>query len=564
MKPLFKAALLCVMLFAGTLLFAESWTVLVYMAADNGLAQMGKLDINSMESVVQPANLNLIVQADFPEGAKRYRIQQDDSENITSPVISNLGNIDSGNPQTLNQFLAWGFAAYPSQRKMLVIWSHGDSWYKGKDKWICPDDSSENLMSISSGDLAIAFDGTPHLDILLFDACSMQSIEVINEVAAWTNYVIGSEELVPQYGFPYERIIPLFSADLATILNQIPALYVQSYLPGEGINSGNQVWTTTCSVIDTNWMLTFYNSFIPAMQLFWQIAEQLQPLRQQCYEMNTGMADVDLRQFLQLLTNAYPNLTMVSGLQTLWNQMVVSSDFSHPDPAVQNIGTAALWFPDSRFNFNNAWQRYQKLKFAKTQWLTLINKMLGDDIPPGKPTVISQYTVFSTLYLRVENPADPDYLYYRIKLSTSEYVEELYPSALWETRTLFAIPITAAGDYQLWAVDRSGNQSEKVSASFGWTEPQVSMLISPNPVRGKSLASLSWWADAGLSGKAVLELYNYRGQKLLREDLGDVASGEGCYLLSANPGFVSLPSGRYFLRLRLGEKVLTDKLTILY
>jgi len=564
MKKLLKLALLCAVLFIGNLLFAESWTVLVYMAADNNLAQMGKLDINSMESVAQPANLNLIVQADFPEGAKRYKVQQDDSDSITSPIISNLGNIDSGNPQTLKQFMAWGFAAYPSQRKMLVIWSHGDSWYKGNDKWICPDDNSENLMSIANGDLAIAFDGTPHLDILLFDACSMQSIEVITEVADYTDYVIGSEELVPQYGFPYERIIPLFSADLVTILNQIPALYVQSYLPGEGINNGNQLWTTTCSVVDTAWMLTFYNSFIPAMQLFWQIAEQLQPLRQQCYEMNTGMADVDIRQFLQLLNGAYPNLTMVSGLQGLWNHMVVSSDFSTPEPAVQNIGTAALWFPDSRFNFNNAWQRYQKLKFAKTQWLTLINKMLGDDIPPGKPTVVSQYTVFSTLYLLVENPADPDYIYYRIKLSNSEYLDELCPSALWETSTLFAIPITGAGDYQLWAVDRSGNEGEKISASFGWTEPQVSMLVSPNPVRGKSLASLSWWADAGLSGKAMLELYNYRGQKLFTTELGDVVSGEGSYLLSANPRFVSLPAGRYFVRLHLGEKVLTDKLTILY
>ncbi|MBP7310229.1 MAG: hypothetical protein KA984_02955, partial [Candidatus Cloacimonetes bacterium] len=63
------------------MLGAESWTVLVYMAADNNLAQMGALDINSMESVIQPSGLNIIVQADFPEGAKRYKIQPDNSDN---------------------------------------------------------------------------------------------------------------------------------------------------------------------------------------------------------------------------------------------------------------------------------------------------------------------------------------------------------------------------------------------------------------------------------------------------------------------------------------------------
>jgi len=93
-----KYVLIILLLSIGLVLNAESWTVLVYMAADNNLAEMGRLDINSMESVPQPEGLNLIVQADFPEGAKRFRIQQDNSEDISSPVLANLGIIDSANP----------------------------------------------------------------------------------------------------------------------------------------------------------------------------------------------------------------------------------------------------------------------------------------------------------------------------------------------------------------------------------------------------------------------------------------------------------------------------------
>ena len=71
-----KIILALVLLSALGTLSAESWTVLVYMAADNNLAQMGALDINSMESVLKPAGLTVIVQADFPEGAKRYHIRR--------------------------------------------------------------------------------------------------------------------------------------------------------------------------------------------------------------------------------------------------------------------------------------------------------------------------------------------------------------------------------------------------------------------------------------------------------------------------------------------------------
>ncbi|MDD4310442.1 MAG: clostripain-related cysteine peptidase, partial [Candidatus Cloacimonetes bacterium] len=219
------------LLLAFSSLSAESWTVLVYMAADNNLAQQGRLDLNSMESVAQPAGLNLIVQADFPEGAYRYRITQDNSTAITSPVLSNLGTIDSGNPYTLNNFLRWGYESFPSDRTMLVIWSHGDSWYKNEGKWICPDDSAENLISISEGDLAKAFVSIPKLDVLLFDACSMQGIEVLGEVHSYANYLIGSADLVPVNGFPYETIIPLFEGTIDSILQQIPLLYVESYYP---------------------------------------------------------------------------------------------------------------------------------------------------------------------------------------------------------------------------------------------------------------------------------------------------------------------------------------------
>ncbi|HPH61918.1 MAG TPA: clostripain-related cysteine peptidase, partial [Candidatus Syntrophosphaera sp.] len=140
MKRLLLLALWSVLLFP---LGAADWTVLVYMAADNNLWQNAAADVNSMEAAALPANLDLIVQTDMPAGSdhpggQRRKIRADALPYITSPLLEDLGPIDSGDPQTLQSFINWGFQQYPSQRKMLVIWGHGDNWFKADEgKWIC-------------------------------------------------------------------------------------------------------------------------------------------------------------------------------------------------------------------------------------------------------------------------------------------------------------------------------------------------------------------------------------------------------------------------------------------
>ena len=557
-----KYVLIILLLSIGLVLNAESWTVLVYMAADNNLAEMGRLDINSMESVPQPEGLNLIVQADFPEGAKRFRIQQDNSEDISSPVLANLGIIDSANPEVLNSFINWGFNNFPSQRKMLIIWSHGDSWYKGNDpKWICPDESSQNLISVAEGELTLALTDIPKLDVLLFDACSMQSIEVINEIGFCANYIIGSEDLVPQYGFPYEKIIPLLEGDLDILIAQIPDIYVSSYLPGQGINPGGNLWPITCSVIKTEMLPLFVQKFKSFAISQRPLASKYLPIRHSCYSMNTGLADIDIRDFLEKAQTICDR--EAQNLLNLWNTMVISSSFTNPD-YTGNIGTAAFWFPESRFNFENGWQRYFNLDFAKTRWLSFVNAALGNDnIPPQPPILNSQNLIYNTLQLSFLASPDPDSLYYEISYDGFEHFQYIYPNP---DNSIFNVmlQISKSGTYQLRAIDQNGNKSEPVIGSYDYSTPNVSMLVNPNPISGTSLAVLRWWAGDELSGKIQLEIYNLKGQKVLSKYLGEVYPGEGNFLLSSDQNFRALPSGIYFLKLQLGNRKLTKKMTILY
>lgn len=557
-----KYFLIIFLLTIGIFLSAESWTVLLYMAADNNLAEMGRLDINSLESVAQPADLNLIVQADFPEGAKRYKIQQDNSEQITSPVLANLGTINSGDPNTLNSFIKWGFNRYPAQRKMLIIWSHGDSWYKDNSgKWICPDDNAQDLISVSGGELVLALSGIPHLDILLFDACSMQCIEVINEIHSFADYIIGSEDLVPQYGFPYEDIIPLFNGDFDELLAQIPELYVSSYLPGQGINPGGALWSVTCSVVKTELVPQFVQQIknFAISQRF--LAPKYFTVRNSCYSMNTGLADIDIRDFLEKAQTVWTSGTQ--NLLSLWTSIVISSCFTNPEE-VGNIGTAAIWFPDSRFNFENGWRQYHKLNFSRSRWLSFVNSAIGNDtFPPETPILISQNLIYNTLQISLQANPDPDSLYYEITIDEGQHFQYFYTNPDNAVFTIM-LQISQNGTYQIRAVDQSSNKSQPLIGNYTYSNPQASIIINPNPVSGTSLAVLRWWASEDLAGKIQLEIYNLKGQKVINRYLGEVIAGEGNFLLSAEPKFRALPSGVYILRLHLGNRKFTKKLTILY
>ncbi|MDD2228968.1 MAG: clostripain-related cysteine peptidase [Candidatus Cloacimonetes bacterium] len=544
-------------------LSAESWTVLVYMAADNNLATNAVIDINSMEIATQPEGLNIIVQADFPEGAKRYRIMQDTSSLVTSPIISNMGSIDSGDYHTLNSFINWGFQAYPADRKMLVIWSHGNSWYKNSDsKSICDDDTSQNRINVYNGELAQAFANTPHLDILLLDACSMQGIEVLTEIYTFTDYVIASADLVPANGFPYETIIPLFETDINTILAQIPNLFVESYLPWGDINTGGQYWTTTCSSIRTADILAFNAAFKSFATTYRSSGADLLDIRQLCFSMNDGMADVDMKEFLYRVSDA--GLGGVSaaamGLKSMWDEMVISEAFTTP-VSQTNIGTGALWFPDFRLNFTWGWERYAQLQFAATKWLSLINNALGDVEAPPSPSLIAKTLDNMYLQLRIQPISDPDSLYYELKLTEGSHTRTMnYYPAMDGASFNISAPVTEFGSYQLVAIDQNENRSVPISGSYSFS----SVSISPNPMRGKHLASVHWLAGEDESGNLSLEIYNLRGQKVLSRDLGLVNFGEGSYPLFADAEFKSFPAGRYFLKLSMGTKHYVQKFTILY
>jgi hypothetical protein len=200
------------------------WTVLVFIAADNNLEEWGIEDINEMEIAGSSAQVNVLAQLDRSPGytdiednwtgARRYYITQDNSDSIASPVVADLGLIDSGDHNEVVDFVEWGTTYYPAQKYALVIWNHGWSWSFTRrgtvNKGISDDESSGNSISIANGELTEMLEEVTaltngKLEVLGMDACIMQSWEIAHESYPFANYYVASQDYEGADGWDYEN-----------------------------------------------------------------------------------------------------------------------------------------------------------------------------------------------------------------------------------------------------------------------------------------------------------------------------------------------------------------------
>jgi clostripain len=205
-----------------------SWTFMVYLDADNNLDPYGPLNIQQMSrGLTAEAKVNVIVLMDrLEQPAYLYKVAHNNIE-----VVLSLGEVDMGCPETLSWFVKYTLKNYPAEHYILDLWDHGGG-YRG----VCWDDSSGNHLSPHDIETALAEAEKKYrtkIDIVGFDACLMGMIEVCYELKDVTNIVIGSEMLIPGYGWPYESLMKYLSSnpdvDPYTLGREIVAQYVSYY-----------------------------------------------------------------------------------------------------------------------------------------------------------------------------------------------------------------------------------------------------------------------------------------------------------------------------------------------
>ncbi len=193
-----------------------SWTVLVYMAADNDLEPFAVQDLLEMAEVGSNDKLHIITQVDRAVGysedpagslgnftsTKRVRVGKGGFTEL-----ADLGEMDRTKPENLADFIAWGIQQYPGDRIALVLWNHG----AGVAGFATDDGAGENAtMSLTQIGEAIGAGlskaGHDRLDLVGFDACLMATFEVAATVAPYAEYLLASEELEPGHGWNWASL----------------------------------------------------------------------------------------------------------------------------------------------------------------------------------------------------------------------------------------------------------------------------------------------------------------------------------------------------------------------
>ena len=157
------------------------WTVLVYVAADNNLEPFVIPNLMQMASVGSGSGLDIEAfidrspkYSDAPLGNlgnwSGAKVVQVNKGSFTEE--QNLGNVDSGDPATLSNFISSAAKRHPSDKLALIIWDHGAAWLG-----TALDEQTNHIIALPKLQQALqaglAGAGKPKFEMLGFDACLM-------------------------------------------------------------------------------------------------------------------------------------------------------------------------------------------------------------------------------------------------------------------------------------------------------------------------------------------------------------------------------------------------------
>ncbi|MBO9323913.1 MAG: hypothetical protein J7463_00260 [Roseiflexus sp.] len=178
-----------------------SWTFMLYLAGDNNLYTHLQRAVRHLEA--QPANPNvtIVVLFDSDRSGDSWRFVVQPGGNYTLNVNRwHLGEVNTGDPQTLRDFILWARATYPAQHYYLSIANHGLG-----TQGIAYDDTNRDPTTnrkdfLSPAELRAALrtatnDGQRKIDVLHYDACLMALLEHAYQVKDYADYLVASQNL---------------------------------------------------------------------------------------------------------------------------------------------------------------------------------------------------------------------------------------------------------------------------------------------------------------------------------------------------------------------------------
>ncbi len=233
------------------------WTVMVYLDGDNNLEPAAIDDLNEMEAVGSTNKVNVVVQFDRHAAydntngnwttCKRYYVTKDANGYdgvITSTQLSDEGELNMGDFNTLANFVTWAKTDYPADHYLLVLWDHGSGWKAPKSdpvKTVCVDETDLDSLTVEEVSRAldsVTCSGGCPLDIVGFDACLMGMLEVDYEIMPYAHYRVSPEEVEPFDGWDYIGLLQFLANNPYALPADVSTKIVTDYMKFYGWSGG--------------------------------------------------------------------------------------------------------------------------------------------------------------------------------------------------------------------------------------------------------------------------------------------------------------------------------------
>lgn len=186
----------------------DTWTVMIYMSAGTLEQDYSRASevLNSL-SYDLPENINVVIEVGGYnewgiEGLKNDRIQDFEVQKNGLRPIWDGAFVSMGKPKTYADFLNRTMDNYPADKYITIIWGEGGGPISGVAHDIVNDDDSLTTQEIAN---ALASTETK-LDLIVFDASLMSSLEVAAALVPYADYMVASEDIMPISGIDYRNL----------------------------------------------------------------------------------------------------------------------------------------------------------------------------------------------------------------------------------------------------------------------------------------------------------------------------------------------------------------------
>ena len=289
----------------------DSWTFLAYISADEpGSPLNWSADINEMEKGLSGDNVTVVALVD-PDGigdSRVYNISHEDpatdaiiSSEVTFPSLGGSGEANMGDPDNLIDFAEFGIDGYCDGGKIgIILWGHGDSWNglcKDRGDYLTPQELEQGLQSIKS------YLGR-QIDLVVFDACSMGSAEVLSALSGLVSYSVSSEISVPAPGFPYDSVLARVSNGISLLADEVGEIFADEYVKFGALMANVTSQAAVVNLAALGFAAGSIEELSNASQIFMPVAKDaMRSARNASFETD-GLSTIDMQTYLaNLISN---------------------------------------------------------------------------------------------------------------------------------------------------------------------------------------------------------------------------------------------------------------------